>query len=156
MQGMSVWFWFDGTAEPAARFYADLFGGEVTGIERMPEGTPLPAGDVMTASFRILGHDFHALNGGPKFEHTSATSFMVPCDDQAEIDRVWAALADGGVEQQCGWVVDRYGITWQIVPARLQELLSGGGDPAAGQRVWGAMMQMAKIDIATLEAASKG
>jgi predicted 3-demethylubiquinone-9 3-methyltransferase (glyoxalase superfamily) len=156
MQGMSTWFWFDGQAEEAANFYADLFGGEVTGIERTPEGTPFPAGQVMTASFRILGHDFNALNGGPKFQHSSATSFMVPCDDQAEIDRLWAALSDGGTEQQCGWVVDRFGITWQIVPSRLQELLSGGGDPVAAQRVWEAMMPMVKLDIGALEAAAKG
>lgn len=156
MQGLSTWFWFDGQAEEAATFYADLFGGEVTGIERTPEGTPFPAGDVMTASFRVLGHDFHALNGGPKFEHTSATSFMVQCDDQVEIDRLWAALSDGGVEQQCGWVVDRFGITWQIVPAQLQQLLSGNGDAVAAQRVWQAMMPMVKLDIAALEAALKG
>ena len=82
----------------------------------------------MTASFRIFGQDFNALNGGPQFEHSSATSFMVPCDGQDEIDRLWAALSDGGTEQQCGWVVDRFGITWQIVPSNLQELLSGRGE----------------------------
>lgn len=156
MQGMSIWFWFDGQAEDAAHFYAELFGGEVTGIERTPEGTPFPAGQVMTASFRILDQDFNALNGGPQFQHSSATSFMVPCDGQAEIDRLWSALSDGGTEQQCGWVVDRFGITWQIVPANMQELLSGGGNPEAGQRVWAAMMPMVKIDIAVLEAAAKG
>lgn len=156
MQAMSTWFWFDGQAEDAANFYAELFGGEVTGIVHTPEGTPLPAGQVMTASFRILGHDFHALNGGPQYQHSSATSFMVTCDDQAEIDRLWAALSEGGTEQQCGWVVDRFGVTWQIVPANLQELLSGGGDPAAAQRVWQTMMPMVKIDIAALEAAVKG
>jgi len=96
MQTLSTWFWFDGTAEQAATFYADVFGGEVTGIQRTPEGTPFPAGQVMTASFHILGHDFHALNGGPQFQHTSATSFMVPCEGQAEIDRVWAALLPAG------------------------------------------------------------
>lgn len=156
MQGMSIWFWFDGQAEDAAHFYAELFGGEVTGIERTPEGTPFPAGQVMTASFRILDQDFNALNGGPQFQHSSATSFMVPCDGQAEIDRLWSALSDGGTEQQCGWVVDRFGITWQIVPATMQELLWGGGNPEAGQRVWAAMMPMVKIDIAVLEAAAKG
>jgi predicted 3-demethylubiquinone-9 3-methyltransferase (glyoxalase superfamily) len=156
MNRLSTWFWFDGQAEEAATFYADLFGGEITGIERAPEGTPIPAGQVMTASFRILGHDFHALNGGPQFAPTSATSFMVQCDDQDEIDRLWQALADGGTEQQCGWVVDRFGITWQIVPGRLQELLSGNGDPAAAERVWMALMPMVKIDLATLEAAFAG
>ncbi len=156
MQGMSIWFWFDGQAEDAANFYAELFGGEVTGIERTPEGTPLPAGQVMTASFRIFGQDFNALNGGPQYQHSSATSFMVPCDGQAEIDRLWAALSDGGTEQQCGWVVDRFGITWQIVPSNLQQLLSGGGDAEAAQRAWQAMMPMVKIDVAALEAAVKG
>ena len=87
MQGMSIWFWFDGQAEDAANFYAELFDGEVTGIERTPEGTPFPAGQVMTASFRVFGQDFNALNGGPQFQHSSATSFMVPCDGQAEIDQ---------------------------------------------------------------------
>ena len=156
MRGISTWLWFDGQAEQAATFYADLFGGEVTGLERAPEGTPLPAGEVMTASFRILGQDFNALNGGPRFQHSSATSFMVQCDDQAEIDRLWAALSEGGDEQQCGWVVDRFGVTWQIVPTRLHELLSGGGDAAASQRVWQAMMPMTKLDIAALESAADG
>lgn len=156
MNDLSIWFWFDGQAEAAANFYAELFGGKVNGIQRTPEGTPFPAGEVMTASFSILGHEFNALNGGPQFQHTSATSFMVPCDSQAEIDRLWAALSDGGTEQQCGWVVDRFGITWQIVPSNMQELLSGGGDAAAGQRVWAAMMPMVKIDVAALEAAAKG
>lgn len=156
MHRLSTWFWFDGQAEEAATFYADLFGGEVTGIERTPEGSPFQPREVLTASFRIFGHDFHALNGGPQFEHSSATSFMVQCEDQVEIDRLWAALSDGGVEQQCGWVVDRFGITWQIVPAQLQHLLAGGGDAAASQRVWQAMMPMVKLDIAGLEAALRG
>jgi predicted 3-demethylubiquinone-9 3-methyltransferase (glyoxalase superfamily) len=156
MDRLSTWFWFDGQAEEAATFYVDLFGGEITGVERAPEGTPMPAGQVMTASFRVLGHDFHALNGGPKFAHTSATSFMVQCDDQDEIDRLWAALSDGGTAQQCGWVVDRFGITWQIVPGRLQELLSGNGDPATAERVWRSLMTMVKIDLRALEAAFNG
>lgn len=156
MHSLSTWFWFDGTAEDAATFYTELFGGEITGLQRTPEGTPFPAGQVMTVSFTLFGQSFNALNGGPQFQHSSATSFMVQCENQDEIDRVWSALAEGGTEQQCGWVIDRFGVTWQIVPDTLQELLSGRGDAEAAGRVWAAMMPMVKLDIAGLEAALKG
>ena len=151
MNKFSIWLWFDGTAEEAARFYTELFGGEVTSIDRYPEDAPMPAGTIMTANFRILDQEFHALNGGPEFEHTPATSFMVPCVDQDEIDRLWTALADGGQELPCGWVIDRFGVTWQIVPEQLNDLLSGAGDPVAAQRVWAALMSMVKIDLKTLQ-----
>ena len=156
MDGLSTWFWFDGTAEEAATFYAELFGGEVTEVQRIPDEVTGSPGGVVTASFRIFGHEFHAFNGGTLYQPTAAVSFMVPCDGQPEIDRVWAALADGGTELQCGWVTDRFGITWQVVPSNLQQLLSGEGDLEASRRVWQTLMPMVKIEVAALEAALRG
>ena len=150
MSRLSTWLWFDGVAEDAAQFYTKLFGGEVTGIDRFPEGAPLPAGTVMTVSFRIFDQPFNALNGGPDFQHSPATSFMVRCANQDEIDRLWMALSDNGQELPCGWVTDRFGVTWQIVPEQLDQLLASS-DPEAAQRVWGALMSMVKIDLKTLQ-----
>ncbi|HEX5018354.1 MAG TPA: VOC family protein [Actinomycetes bacterium] len=151
MSKLSTWLWFDGNGEEAAQFYARLFGGEVTDIQRYPKDGMYPEGSVMTASFRIFDQELHALNGGPDFKHSPATSFMVQCPDQDEIDRVWAALSEGGEELPCGWVTDRFNITWQVVPEQLDDLLSGGGDPEARTRVWDALMSMVKIDLKTLQ-----
>jgi predicted 3-demethylubiquinone-9 3-methyltransferase (glyoxalase superfamily) len=150
---LSTWLWFDGNGEEAAQFYTQLFGGEITGIDRYREGSTVPAGSVMTVSFRMFDEEFNALNGGPEFDHTPATSFMIRCRDQDEIDRLWSALSDGGKELPCGWVTDRFGVTWQVVPDQLAELLESGDD-AASKRVWDSLMSMVKIDLKTLQDAA--
>jgi predicted 3-demethylubiquinone-9 3-methyltransferase (glyoxalase superfamily) len=151
MQGITPWLWFDGQAEEAALFYVSIFDdAKLLEVTRYPEGTPMPAGGVMTASFQLQGQTFVALNGGPDFRFTEATSFQVECDDQEEIDRLWSALCeDGGEESQCGWLKDKYGLSWQIVPAAMNELLSDE-DPAAAQRAMKAMLGMRKLDIQAL------
>jgi predicted 3-demethylubiquinone-9 3-methyltransferase (glyoxalase superfamily) len=155
MRDLSIWLWFNNDAEDAAKFYTNLFGGSIGAVERFPEGGPMKAGEVMTVSFTILGHEFNALNGGEDVGHTHATSFMVPCDNQDELDRIWDALSEGGKPMPCGWVSDRYGVSWQVVPSRLKELLDSS-DAASAQRVWQSLMQMGKIDIKTLEDAARG
>jgi predicted 3-demethylubiquinone-9 3-methyltransferase (glyoxalase superfamily) len=147
---LSTWLWFDGNGEEAARFYTDLFGGEITEIDRYREGSSVTPGSVMSVSFRIFDEEFNALNGGPEFEHTPATSFMINCRDQDEIDRLWSALSDGGKELPCGWVTDRFGVTWQVIPEQLADLLADE-DSAASQRVWDALMSMVKVDLKTLQ-----
>jgi predicted 3-demethylubiquinone-9 3-methyltransferase (glyoxalase superfamily) len=157
IQKISPFLWFDTQAEEAARFYTTLFDdSEITEVTRMPEGTPGPADQVMLVTFRLAGQGFMALNGGPDFGFTEAISLYVRCADQAEVDRLWSALtADGGEESMCGWLKDRYGLSWQIVPDRLGELLA---DPDAerAQRAMQAMLKMQKIDVAALEAAADG
>ncbi len=148
MQKITPFLWFDTEAEDAARFYVTLFDdAEVTDVRRMPDGS------VLGVSFRIEGQEVQALNGGPSHALTEAFSFFVRCEDQAEVDRLWDALtADGGEESRCGWLVDRFGLSWQIIPDRLPELL-GDPDPDRARRAMEAMLTMGKIDIATLEAA---
>ncbi len=139
--------WFDTQAEAAAELYTSLFpDSAVTGIERYGEGIPgREAGSVMTVSFTLQGARFSALNGGPHFTFNEAISLVAECEDQSEIDRVWDALiADGGHESQCGWLVDRFGVSWQIIPVNLSELLAVPGAVTA-------MLQMTKLDIAALE-----
>ena len=156
-QKVSTCLWFDSQAEDAANFYTALFENSAIKVtsrygkgQRMPEGLPL------VVVFTLAGTDFMAINGGPMFKHSEASSTVVRCDSQAEIDRLWAALtADGGKESQCGWLKDKYGLSWQIVPARMGELMSSG-DPAKSGRAMAALMQMVKIDIAKLEAAYSG
>jgi predicted 3-demethylubiquinone-9 3-methyltransferase (glyoxalase superfamily) len=157
MQKLSPFLWFDHQAEEAATFYISLFeDSEITEVNRYPEGTPGPAGEVMTVSFRIAGQEYTAMNGGPHYSLTPAFSVFVRCEDQAEVDRLWAALTDdGGQEQPCGWLTDRFGLSWQIIPTRLPELL-GDPDPGRAQRAMQAMLQMRKIDVAALEAAADG
>jgi predicted 3-demethylubiquinone-9 3-methyltransferase (glyoxalase superfamily) len=146
-QKISPCLWFDGQAEEAARFYATLFPD--SGITSV---TPGPTGAALVVEFRLAGVRFLGLNGGPMFKFTEAISLSVDCHSQAEIDRLWAALtADGGAPSQCGWLKDRYGLSWQIVPAVLPQLLA---DPTKAGRVMGAMMGMVKLDIAALEAAA--
>ncbi len=146
--------WFDGQAEEAAHFYTSIFrDGEVAGVTRYPEGGPAPAGKVMTVAFRIDGLEFVALNGGPQFKFTEAVSFSVECDTQAEIDYYWDELtAGGGKPVACGWLKDKYGLFWQIVPTRWDELYTGDAQRAA--RVMQAMMKMVKLDIRALEEAA--
>jgi predicted 3-demethylubiquinone-9 3-methyltransferase (glyoxalase superfamily) len=157
MQKISPFLWFDNEAEEAVAFYMSLFdGSRITTTLRYPEnstiGTP---GTVMSLGFELAGQEFMALNGGPEFRFTPAISFYVHCDDQAEIDRLWDALLDGGEPQQCGWITDRFGVTWQIVPNVLEKLLTDE-DQTKVQRVTEAFLEMEKFDIAELEAAYAG
>ena len=149
--------WFDGNAEQAARFYAATFPDTRIGaIQDAPADYAAgKQGDPLTVEMTILGKPFLLLNGGPEFAFTEAVSFQVATADQAETDRYWAALtADGGQESVCGWCKDRYGLSWQITPKRLTELMAQGGEPAA--RAFQAMMKMKKIDIAALDRAVEG
>jgi predicted 3-demethylubiquinone-9 3-methyltransferase (glyoxalase superfamily) len=149
--------WFKGQAEAAARFYCGLFPNAKVGrITRYPEGTPMPAGTVMTVEFDLDGAQFVGLNAGPEFTFSEAVSFQIHCKDQREVDRYWNALiADGGEESVCGWCKDRFGLSWQVVPEVLPKLMA---DPDRGRanRATAAMMQMKKLDIAGLEAAAVG
>jgi predicted 3-demethylubiquinone-9 3-methyltransferase (glyoxalase superfamily) len=155
MQKVSPFLWFDTQAEEAATFYVSLFDdSEITEVSRYPENTPGPAGSVMTVSFQLAGQEFTALNGGPEYSFTEAVSFFVRCEDQDEVDRFWSQLtADGGEEGPCGWLKDRFGLSWQIVPDRLMELLSDP-DPARANAAMQAMLQMHKIEIKALEDAA--
>ena len=154
MTTINPFLWFDSRAEEAANFYVSLFDdSEITDISRYPENTPGPAGSVMTVAFRLKGQEFVELNGGPQYAFSPAISLYVHCRDQEEVDRYWSALTEGGQSQQCGWVSDRYGVTWQIVPDRLPELL-GDPDPGRANRAMQAMLRMDKIEIKTLEDAA--
>jgi predicted 3-demethylubiquinone-9 3-methyltransferase (glyoxalase superfamily) len=152
---ISPFLWFDTQAEEAANFYVSLFeDSEIAEVSRYPENTPGPAGSVMTVSFRLAGQEFTALNGGPEYSFTEAVSFFVRCRDQDEVDRLWSQLtADGGEEGPCGWLKDRFGLSWQIVPDRLTELLADP-DPARANAAMQAMLQMHKIEIKALEDAA--
>ena len=146
--------WFDTQGEDAARFYTSLFpNSRILEISRYGDANPSQAGQVMVVRFELDGQTFMALNGGPQFTFSEAVSFTIDCADQADVDRYWEALTDGGEEGPCGWLKDRFGLSWQVVPTRLVELL---GDPDAdrAQRVMRAMMSMRKIVIADLEAAA--
>ena len=147
--------WFDGDAEAATAFYVSLLpDSRVTAVNRSPVDTPSgPAGSVLTVQFVLAGHDYLALNGGPTFRFTEAVSFMVMTEDQAETDRLWdALLADGGQENACGWLKDRWGLSWQITPRRLMDLTTDP-DPARAAAAMQSMMTMRKIDIAALDRA---
>lgn len=146
--------WFDTQGEDAARFYTSLFpNSRILEISHYGEANPGQAGQVMVVRFELDGQEFMALNGGPQYTFSEAVSFSIDCTDQAEVDRYWEALTEGGEEGPCGWLKDRFGLSWQVVPTRLTELLT---DPDAdrAQRVMRAMMQMRKIEIAELEAAA--
>ena len=148
--------WFDDQAEPAPRYYCDVFkDAAIDAISRYGEGAPLPAGTALTASFTLRGRPFMALNGGPHFSFSEAVSFVVECDDQAEIDHYWTALGDGGSEQQCGWLKDRYGLSWQIVPQQMAAWMTDP-DPQRSRRVMQAKMSMVKLNAAVLEQAHAG
>lgn len=156
MERISPCLWFDGQAEEAANFYVSLFpDAKVTDILRYGDAGPGEPGAVMTVVFQLAGQQYVGLNGGPQFTFSEAVSFQIHCSDQAEVDRLWGALGDGGEEGPCGWLKDRYGLSWQVTPVRLLELIQ---DPDAGraQRAFAAMMEMKKIDIAALEKAADG
>jgi predicted 3-demethylubiquinone-9 3-methyltransferase (glyoxalase superfamily) len=156
MQKITPFLWFNDQAEEAANFYTSLFKDSKMGkIARYPEGSPGPAGKVMTVEFELFGQKFLALNGGPQFKFTEAISFVVSCESQEELDKYWDALLEGGSAQACGWLKDRFGLSWQITPAIMGELMSGK-DKEKSQRVMQAMMKMVKLDIATLKRAYEG
>ena len=155
MQKISTCLWFDTQAEEAANFYVSLFDdSEVTDVQRL-DGTP--SGDnVALVFFRLAGKEFTAINGGPQFPFTEAVSIHVGVENQAEVDRLWNALTtDGGEEGQCGWLKDRFGLSWQVIPDRMGELLSDP-DPERSQRAMQAMLKMQKIDLEVMEAAANG
>jgi predicted 3-demethylubiquinone-9 3-methyltransferase (glyoxalase superfamily) len=152
-QKITPFLWFDSNAEEAVRFYTSIFkNSRVVHTTRYPEGAPGPKGSVMTISFELEGQPFTALNGGPHFKFNEAISFVVHCDTQAEIDQYWEKLsAGGGVPVECGWLKDRFGLSWQIVPSILPELMK---DPESGDRVMKALLQMVKLDVAKLKEAA--
>jgi predicted 3-demethylubiquinone-9 3-methyltransferase (glyoxalase superfamily) len=157
MQKITPFLWFDGQAEQAASFYVSLLpGSRIERVNRSPVDTPSgPAGMVITVEFTLAGTRFVALNGGPQYQFTEAVSFHIACADQAEVDRLWAALSNGGSEGPCGWLKDRWGLSWQVVPTRLHELLADP-DPGRARRAGEAMLRMKKIFIADLERAADG
>jgi predicted 3-demethylubiquinone-9 3-methyltransferase (glyoxalase superfamily) len=156
-QKVTPFLWFDNNAEEAATLYVSLFKNSRLGhIARYGEGGPGPAGQAMTVEFELDGVSFIALNGGPHFKLNEAFSMSIDCHDQAEVDDLWTKLiANGGAPSQCGWLKDRFGLSWQVVPAMLPKLLSDP-DPEKSKRVMQAMMQMSKIDIAKLQQAADG
>lgn len=154
MQRISPFLWFDTQAEEAANFYVSIFPhSEILSISRYGEGSPYPAGTAMSVTFSLDGVHFHALNGGPQFSFTEAISFFVSVATQEEIDRLWEELTREGEPSRCGWLKDKYGLSWQIVPPILGELLSDS-DATKSNRVMQAMLGMSKIDIAALHAAA--
>jgi len=153
MQKVTPFLWFDNQAEEAMSFYVSLFkNSKVLSVSRYGEGGPGPQGTVMTGTFQLDGQEFMALNGGPYFKFTEAISLFVNCETQEEVDELWEKLSDGGEISQCGWLKDRYGLSWQIVPTALGQML-GDKDPQKSQNVMQAMLQMTKIDIAALRRA---
>ena len=153
MPKITPFLWFDDNAEEAAAFYVSIFRNSKLGsIARYPEGAPGKAGSVMTVEFTLDGQDFLALNGGPHFKFNEAISFVVNCKDQAEIDEMWSRLTAGGNEVQCGWLRDKFGLSWQIVPQNMGQLMAGA-DAEGAKRAMQAMMQMKKLDIAALRRA---
>jgi predicted 3-demethylubiquinone-9 3-methyltransferase (glyoxalase superfamily) len=158
MQKITPFLWFDGNAEEAMNFYLSVFDdAKVETISRYGEAGPLPEGSVMTASLKLFGQTLMLLNGGGSTKHpfTPAISFMIDCETQDEVDRYWNELTAGGKEQPCGWLVDRFGVSWQVVPRALPKLLSDP-DPKKAGRVVQAMLQMKKIDVNALERAATG
>ena len=156
MKNIVPCLWFDTEGEAAAELYTSVFpNSKILDIARYGEAGPRPAGTVMTVSFELNGQEFLALNGGPEFTFSEAVSFQVMCEGQDEVDHFWSKLGDGGEHGPCGWLKDRFGLSWQIVPTRLGELL-GDPDPARAQRAMTAMLGMGKLDIAELERAAGG
>lgn len=156
MQKITPFLWFNGQAEEAARFYTTLFKDSQMGsVARFGKGAPMPEGMVMTVSFTLFGHNFLAMNGGPQYQFSPAISYVVSCESQEEIDRYWEGLSDGGTIQSCGWLQDRYGMSWQIVPHNMGTLMAHP-DKERTARVMQAMMQMKKLDMGILEAAFAG
>jgi len=153
MKKITPFLWFDGKAEEAMNFYVSVFRNSSIGsVSRYGEAGPGAKGTVMSATFQLDGQDFMALNGGPHFTFTPAISLFVNCETQQEVDELWEKLSSGGEKGQCGWLKDRYGLSWQIIPSALGKLLQDK-DPRKASRVMNAMMQMTKIDISRLKQA---
>jgi len=156
MQKITPFLWYDGKAEEAANLYISIFkNSKILNVARYGEAGPGPKGTVMTVSFQLEGQEFMALNGGPHYTFSPAISFFVSCETQAEVDGLWEKLSAGGSELQCAWLKDRFGVSWQIVPKALLELMQDK-DPVKSQRVFKAMLQMTKIDIEGLRRAHRG
>lgn len=150
-QKITPFFWFEKEAEVAAEFYVSLFkNSELMGVSRYGDDGHGAQGSVMSVAFKLDGQDYIALNGGPHYKLTPAISLMVKCENQEEIDFLWEKLSDGGQIYQCGWLTDRFGLTWQIIPAVLGDML-GCGDPAKTQKAMNAVFNMIKLDIKTIE-----
>ena len=153
MHKITPFLWFDGKAEEAMNFYTSIFkNSKVVNIMRYGEAGPGPKGTVMAATFQLDGQEFTALNGGPMFTFSPAISFFVNCETQEEVDDLWKKLSEGGEKQRCGWLKDKYGVSWQIVPTVLGELLQDK-DPEKSKRVMNAMLQMDNLDIKSLKQA---
>jgi predicted 3-demethylubiquinone-9 3-methyltransferase (glyoxalase superfamily) len=156
MQKITPFLWFDDKAEEAMNFYCSIFkNSKIGAVNRYGEAGPGPAGSVMSATFELDGQEFFALNGGPVYTFTPAISFYVNCETQEEVDYLWEKLSAGGRTVQCGWLQDKYGLSWQIVPTALGEML-GDRDPEKARRVMEAMLKMVKLDIAELKRAYAG
>ncbi len=155
-QKITTFLWFDSQAEEAAKYYTSIFkNSKISNVARYGEAGPGPKGSAMTVSFQLDGQEFIGLNGGPQFKFTEAISLLVSCETQKEVDEYWSKLTAGGQESQCGWLKDKFGLSWQIVPSALTRMLQDK-DPEKSKRVMQAMLQMKKIDIARLEQAYRG
>jgi predicted 3-demethylubiquinone-9 3-methyltransferase (glyoxalase superfamily) len=156
MQSVAPFLWFDNQAEEAVRFYLSIFpSGKLIETTYYGDAGPRPKGSVMTVTFELLGQHFIALNGGSHFQFNPAVSFFIECDTQAEVDDLWDKLGDGGQPIQCGWITDKYGLTWQVVPRALLRMIQDK-DAAKADRAMTAMMGMVKLDLAALERAWRG
>jgi predicted 3-demethylubiquinone-9 3-methyltransferase (glyoxalase superfamily) len=154
MPDITPWLWFDTEAEEAAKHYTSIFpNSRITEVTHYGEAGPRAAGTVMTVTFELDGKQFAALNGGPEFTFNEAVSFLIDCADQAEVDFYWERLGEGGEHGPCGWLKDRYGVSWQVIPRRLEELITES-DPETSQRVMAAMLKMGKIEVDKLEEAA--
>jgi predicted 3-demethylubiquinone-9 3-methyltransferase (glyoxalase superfamily) len=155
MQKITSFLWYDGQAEEAANFYVSIFKNSKMGnISRYGDAGPGPKGSIMSVTFQIEGQEFFALNGGPQFKFTPAISFFVNCETQQEVDDLWEKLSAGGRTDRCGWLQDKFGVSWQIIPTVLGQLL-GDKDPERAKRAMQAMLQMTKIDIQKLQQAAE-
>jgi predicted 3-demethylubiquinone-9 3-methyltransferase (glyoxalase superfamily) len=156
LQKITPFLWFDSQAEEAANFYVSVFkNSKISNVARYGDAGPGPKGSVMMVNFQLEGQEFMALNGGPLYTFSPAISFFVDCKTQHEVDDLWDKLTAGGGEVECGWLRDKYGLSWQIIPTALMELMQDK-DPAKSQRVFKAMLQMTKIDIEGLQRAYRG
>jgi len=156
VQKITPFLWFDNQAEEAVNFYVSIFkNSKVLGVSRYGDAGPGPKGTVMSATFQLDGQTFYALNGGPQFKFTPAISLFVSCETQPEVDELWEKLSAGGRKDRCGWLQDKYGLSWQIIPKTLGEMM-GDKDPQKSKRVMQAMLQMSKLDIQGLRRAYEG